>query len=185
MALVLVAMTVLMVSTGGPQPAGAASRLADPSSWRLGPSGIGPLRLGMGTRKARELVPGLRIAHHRFCDTWIVPGLDGVSMFSAHSRGGLSSVSISSYSDELESGHGAGGVEIGDSVHDLKQRFGKRLRFVESIRSLRKAFYRLYSPGGRRTAVEFTIDTRDGLLEFEEAGFLGEFYYTDGVELCA
>ena len=45
-------------------------------------------------------------------------------------------MSISSYSDELESGHGAGGVEIGDSVHQLKQRFGKPLRFVESSRSL-------------------------------------------------
>ncbi len=183
--LALAVIALLVAITVGPQPSGAAARNADPSTWRLGPSGIGPLRLGMSARRARALVPGLRISHSRFCDTWTVPGLDGVSMFSTHARGGLSGASISSYSDELEAGHGVGGVEIGDGVHELKQRFGKRLRFVESSRSLRKAFYRLYSRGGRRTAVEFTVDTHRGRVEFEEAGFVGEFYYTDGVELCA
>lgn len=166
------------------QPAAAAHR-TDPSTWRLGPTGIGPLRLGMTARKARAIVPGLRVAHRRFCDTWIVPGLEGVSMFSTHRRGALSSVSISRYSEGLESGHGAGGVEIGESVQALKQRFGERLRFVQGVRSLRKAFYRLYSPGGRRTAIEFTVNTGNGRVESEQAGFLGEFYYTDGVELCA
>lgn len=184
-ALVLVAAVTLAAGAGGMRPAEAASKGADPSSWRLGPSGIGPLRLGMRPAKARALVPGLRIAHGPFCDSWTVPGLDGVSMFSTHSRNGLSSVSISSYSEDLEPGHGAGGVEVGDSVHELKQRFGKRLRFIENIRSVRKAFYRLYSPGGRRTAIEFTVNTGNGRIEFEEAGFLGEFYYTDGNELCA
>lgn len=176
---------VLMASAAGPQSVGAASRPTDASSWRLGPRGIGPLRLGMSAGKARALVPGLRIVHHQFCDTWTVPSLDGVSMFSTHSRGGLSGVSISVYSDELEPGHGAGGVEIGDGVHELKQRFGERLQLVVSSRSLKKAFYRLYPRGGRRTAVEFTVDTRSRRVEFEEAGFAGEFYYTDGVELCA
>ncbi len=158
---------------------------SDRSSWRLGPSGIGPLRLGMSAAKARALVPDLRVAHSRFCDTWTVPGLDGISMFSTHSRGGLSSVSIGSYSDELESGHGAGGVEIGASVHTLKQMFGGRLRFVDNIHSPGRAFYRLYSSGGRRTAIEFIVATRSGRIESEQAGFLGEFYFTDGVELCA
>lgn len=179
----VLASVALMVSIAGPAVAGAAG--ADPSSWRLGSSGIGPLRLGMSAAKARTLLPTLRVAHHQFCDTWTAPGLDGVLMFSAHSRGGLSSVSISSYSEELEPGHGAGGIEVGESVHELKQRFGKRLRLVETIRSLRKAFYRLYSPGRRRTAIEFTVNTSNRRIEFEQAGFLGEFYYTDGSELCA
>jgi hypothetical protein len=139
----------------------------------------------MSVEKARSIAPGLRVGHHRFCDTWTVPGLDGVSMFSTHSRGGLSSVSIGSYSDELEPGHGAGGVEVNDRIGDLKQRFGKRLRFVERFRSLRKAFYRVYPHGGRHTALEFTVATGSGRIEFQQAGFRGEFYYTDGVELCA
>lgn len=180
--LVLAALAVLAI-IGGAQPA-AADR-SDPSTWRLGPSGIGPLRLGMSVAKARSIVPGLRIAHHRFCDTWIVPGLDGVSLFSTHSRGGLSSASIGVYFEDLEPGHGAGGVEAGDSVHELKQRYGKQLRFIKNIRSLRKAFYRVYSQGGRRTAIEFTVNTGSNRVEYEQAGFPGEFYYTDGVELCA
>lgn len=163
----------------------AGGRDADPSGWRLGPKGIGPLRLGMSAAQARAIAPGLRVAHHRFCDTWTVPGLRGVSMFSTHERGGLSGASISAYSEEIEDGHGAAGVEIGAGVHELKQRYGKRLRFVESSRSLGMAFYRVYSRGGRRTAIEFTIDMDSRRVTFEEAGFVGEFYYTDGVELCA
>jgi len=185
LAALLLATLVLVVSISAQQPAVAAGGRPDPSTWRLGPSGIGPLKLGMSVKQARAQVPGLRVSHHQFCDTWTVPGIDGFSMFSTHDRGGLSSASISSYTDELEPGHGAGGVEIGDSVHKLKQTFGKRLRFIESSRSLRKAFYRLYSHGGRHTAVEFTVNTRSGRVEYEQAGFIGEFYYTDGVELCA
>ncbi len=181
-ALVLAALSLLAASAVAP---GATAAGSDPSTWQLDPSGIGPLRLGMSAAKARAAVPGLRIAHHQFCDSWTVPGLNGVSMFSAHTRGGLSAVSISRYSEESPAGHGAGGVEIGDSVHELKRRYGKRLRFIQNIRSLREAFYRLYSPGGRRTAVEFTVNTSNGRIEFEQAGFVGEFYSTDGVELCA
>jgi hypothetical protein len=161
------------------------SRLARPASWRLGPTGIGPLRLGMSVHEARSLVPGLRVEHSRFCDTWTVAGLEDVSMFATHDRGGLTSVSISAYGDDLPSGHGARGVEAGDSVRELKRKFNKRLRFVQSFRSLKKAFYRVYPSGNRRTALEFTIDTRTRRVEFEQAGFRGEFYYTDGVELCA
>jgi hypothetical protein len=150
------------------------------------PRGIGPLRLGMGAARARVLVPGLQVAHHRFCDTWSVSGLDGVSLSASHSRGGLSVASISGYSEDLEPGHGAGGVELGERLRALKERFGKRLRFVKRFGSLRKAFYRLYArPGGRRTALEFTIDTTSGRIEFQQVGFVGEFYYTDEVELCA
>ena len=184
LALVL-ALAVLAAGSAAPGPAVAGGAGTDPSSWRLGPSGIGPLRLGMSAAKARSLVPGLRVAHHRFCDSWTAPGLDGVSMFSTHSRGGLSGVSVSTYSEDLEPGHGAGGVEPGESVHRLKQRYGKRLRFVMSSRPLRQAFYRVYSGDGGRTAIEFTISTRTGRVEFEQAGFPGEFYFTDGVELCA
>jgi hypothetical protein len=43
----------------------------------------------------------------------------------------------------------------------------------------------VYSPGGRRTAIEFTINTGSGRVESSDAGFVGEFYATDGVELCA
>lgn len=180
--IILAALSLVAASVVAP---GATAAGSDPSTWRLDPSGIGPLRLGMSAAKARAAVPGLRIAHHRFCDSWIVPGLDGVSMFSAHTRGGLSAVSISRYSEESPAGHGAGGVEIGDGVHELKQRYGKGLRFIQNIRSLREAFYRVYSPGGRRTAVEFTVNTGSGRVEFEQSGFVGEFYSTDGVELCA
>ena len=157
----------------------------DPSAWRLGPRGIGPLRLGMSAARARAVVPGLRVAHSRFCDSWSVPGLEGVSLLATHSRGALSAASISGYAEDPRSGHGAGGVELGESLRALKQRFGKRLRFVMRIGSLRKSFYRLYArPGGRNTAVEFTIDTSSGLIEYQEAGFLGGFYYTDENEIC-
>ncbi|HYH54707.1 MAG TPA: hypothetical protein VD761_11310 [Solirubrobacterales bacterium] len=181
-AIALAALTALATGSG---PQSAAAGGSDPSTWRLGPSGIGPLQLGMNPAKARSVIPGLRIAHHRFCDTWIVPGLDSISLFSTHSRGALSSASISAFDEDLQPGHGAGGVEVGDSVHELKQTFGKRLRFIENIRSVRKAFYRVLSPGGRQTAIEFTVNTGNGRIEYEQAGFLGEFYYTDGTELCA
>jgi hypothetical protein len=160
---------------------------SDPSSWRLMPRGIGPLRLGMTATRARALVPELRVAHHRFCDTWSVPGLDGVNMSASHSRGGLSVASISNYAEDPQpGGHGTGGVELGESLRALKDRFGKRLRFVKRYGSLGKSFYRLYArPGGSKTAVEFTVDLASGTIEFQQAGFVGEFYYTDGVELCA
>jgi len=166
--------------------AGKSNVRSDPASWRLKPTGIGPLRLGMSVREARSLVPGLRVRHSRFCDTWIVPGLDDVSMFATHRRSGLSGVSISGYSEPPSYGHGARAVEVNDNVHELKQKFGKRLKFVKNFRYLRQAFYRVYPrPGGRRTALEFTIDTRTEEVKFEQAGFRGEFYYTDDVELCA
>lgn len=158
----------------------------DPSTWRLGPRGIGPLRLGMSAARARALVPGLRVAHSRFCDSWSVPGLDGVSLLATHSRDALSAASISGYAEDPQSGHGAGGVELGESLRALKQRFGKRLQFVKRIGALRKSFYRLYArPGGRHTAIEFTINTSSGRIEYQEAGFLGGFYYTDENEICA
>jgi hypothetical protein len=161
-----------------------SEEIGDPVSWRLDPRGIGPLRLGMSASRARTLVPELDVAHSRFCDSWSVPGLDGVSLLATHARGGLSAVSISSYAEDPRSGHGAGGVEPGESIRALKQRFGKRLQFVKRIGALRKSFYRLYArPGGRRTALEFTINS-NGRIEYEEAGFLGGFYYTDGNELC-
>jgi hypothetical protein len=157
----------------------------DPSTWRLGPRGIGPLRLGMSAARARAVVPSLRIEHSRFCDSWSVPGLDSVSLLATHSRGALSAASISGYAEDPQIGHGAGGVELGESLRALKQRFGKRLKFVKRIGSLQKSFYRLYArPGGRHTAVEFTINTSAGLIDYQEAGFLGGFYYTDGNELC-
>lgn len=136
----------------------------------------------MSVEKARSIVPELQVTHDRFCDTWTVPGLDGVYLSASHSRGGLSVASISTYSEGLEPGHGARGVELGNSLRKLKERFGKRLRFVKRIGSVGKSFYRLYA---RRTAVEFTIDASSQRIEFEQAGFVGEFYYTDGVELCA
>ena len=127
---------------------------SDPSTWRLKPTGIGPLRLGMSVSKARSIVPGLRVRHSRFCDTWIVQGLDDVSMFATHSRGGLSGVSISGFAEPAPYGHGARGVEVNDSMHELRQAFGKRLKFVKNFRYLRQAFYRVYPrPGGRRTAM--------------------------------
>lgn len=166
--------------------AGKPRTESDPSNWRLKPTGIGPLRLGMSVDKARSIVPGLRVRHSRFCDTWIVPGLDEVSMFATHRRGGLSGVSISGYVEPAPYGHGARGVEVNDSVRELKQAYGKRLKFVKNFRYLRQAFYRVYPrPGGRRTALEFTVDTRTQEVKFEQAGFRGEFYHTDGVELCA
>jgi len=140
----------------------------------------------MSAARARILVPGLQVAHSRFCDSWSVPGLDGVSLLATHSRGALSAASISGYAEDAQSGHGAGGVELNENLRALKQRFGKRLRFVKRIAALRKSFYRLYARGGgRHTAIEFTINTSNGGIEYEEAGFLGGFYYTDGNELCA
>lgn len=184
-AIVLAVLLGIVLSAPLAQPAGKVKAGTDIADWRLKPTGIGPLRLGMSVRKARSLVPGLRVAHHRFCDTWIVPGLGDVSMFATHSRGGLSSVSISGYGDDPAFGRGARGVEIGDSVGKLKRKFGKRLKFVKHFRYLKKSFYRVFPRGGRPTALEFTIDIRTRRVEFEQAGFRGEFYYTDGVELCA
>jgi len=168
----------------GPGAEVRARQDSDPGSWRLMPRGIGPLRLGMSAARARALVPGLSVARHRFCDSWSVPGLEGVYLSASHARGGLSVASISGYSDDLDPGHGAGGVELGETLGALKARFGKRLKFVKRFGSLGKSFYRLYArPGGRRTALEFTV--ADGRIEFQQVGFVGEFYYTDGVELCA
>lgn len=164
----------------------SASGRADVAHWRLKPGGIGPLRLGMSAAKARRIVPGLRVRRSRFCESWVVPGLrDVVAMGATRSRGGLSFISISGYTEKPSRGHGARGVEIGDSIHELKRRFGKRLRFVKRIGALNSAFYRVYPRRHRRTALEVTVDTRTHRVQFEQVGFRGEFYYTDGVELCA
>lgn len=160
------------------------NKRSDPSTWRLKPAGIGPLRLGMSARNARRVVPSLRVQRHRFCDSWVVPGLEGVAMSAAHNRGGLSSISISGYSSESPRGHGIRGIEINDSIRKARRLLGKRLKFVKRFGSLRKSFYRVYPKRHRRTALEFTVNTGTSLIEYEQAGFRGEFYYTDGVELC-
>jgi hypothetical protein len=178
----LVAVVVIAGASADGRPPAPEKRTGN--RWQLKPSGVGPLRLGMTERRARALAPGLRVRRSRFCDYWTVPRLDGVSLTATHERGGLSAVSISSYSTQSSRGHGARGVEIGDRFRELKRKFGKRLRFVKRFRGLRSAFYRVYARRGHRKALEVTIDTRTRRVKFEQSGYRGEFYYTDGVELC-
>jgi hypothetical protein len=184
---VLRAAVALLVAAAAVGCVSAAARAPEKRAvehWRLKPSGIGPLRLGMSERRARALAPGLRVRRRQFCDYWTVPRLHGVSLVAEHERGGLSAVSISTYSTQSSRGHGARGVEVGDRLRELKRKFGKRLRFVKRYPGLRSAFYRIYTRHGHRKALEFTVDTRTHRVKFEQAGYRGEFYYTDGSELC-
>jgi len=148
-------------------------------SWRLSPTGIGPLRLGMTEAEARIVVPGLRVKTGPFCDSWSVPGLQDVSLLAPPD--GLHAVNPLN-----GSAHSPAGVTRGMSEAELKSRIGTGLEEVPGDKYTpdNYRFYRVYS-SDRKTTMQFTIDTSTGEVSFIETGYPGEFYYPDGNELCA
>jgi len=150
----------------------------DDGAWELTPIGIGPIALGMSAEEVRALGIDLRTERGPFCDAWKVPGVTGIRMAAPRSSGVLESISI------IGGRSGAGGVVPGDSEAELLNRFGARLKSAGRFPELNDRYYRLYGNAGE-TAVQFTVDTSKGEVAFEEAGYVGQFYYPDGNELCA
>jgi hypothetical protein len=157
-----------------PQPPAVAD-------WQLSAVGIGPLRVGMSEEEARAVGVDLQVDRSgMFCDSWSVPGLNGVVMFATRDDEGLRVIQV------IDGGtrHGFAGVGLGDSLATLRSKVGAQLEAVEAGPGLGRSFYRVYSPD-RATAVQFSIDDSDDTVTVEEAGAPEDFYYPAGTELCA
>lgn len=150
-----------------------------PETWQLTPEGIGPLEIGMTEEEARDAGVDLKVEPGPYCNAWEVPGLRGISMFAPKSTDELTSISLI----DPPAGHGAEGIEIGDSLADAQAAFGTKLKLVEKMPPF-AAFYRVSSPA-TDSSIQFQVDSATGEIGFEETGLDGTFYYVDGVELCA